>query len=66
MVGQSGERAAAAYSIIGTCRLLGIDPEIYLADILARIAEHKINRIDDFLPWRWIDARSAAANPIAA
>jgi transposase len=46
-----GERAAAIYSLIGTAKLNGIDPEAYLRDVLARIAEHPINRIDDLLPW---------------
>jgi transposase len=48
-----GIRAAAMYSLISTCRLTGIDPEAYLRDIFARIADHPINRIDDLLPWNW-------------
>ncbi|KUZ98305.1 transposase [Burkholderia ubonensis] len=46
-----GERAAAIYSLIGTAKLNGIDPEAYLRHVLARIADHPINRIDDLLPW---------------
>jgi hypothetical protein len=46
-----GERAAAIYSLIGTAKLNGIDPEAYLRDVLTRIADHPINRIDDILPW---------------
>ena len=46
-----GERAAAMYSLIGTCRLNNIDPEAYLRYVLGRIAEHPINRIEDLLPW---------------
>ena len=46
-----GERAAAIYSLIGTAKLNGIDPEAYLRDVLARIADHPINRIDELLPW---------------
>jgi transposase len=46
-----GERAASMYSLIGTAKLNGIDPEAYLAAVLARIADHPINRIDDLLPW---------------
>ena len=41
------------YTIIETCRMNGINPQAYLANILARIADHPINRIDDLLPWRW-------------
>jgi transposase len=46
-----GERAAAMYSLIGTAKLNGIDPESYLRYVLERIAEHPINRIDELLPW---------------
>jgi len=46
-----GERAAAIYSLIGTAKLNGIDPEAYLADVLARIADHPISRIEELLPW---------------
>lgn len=46
-----GERAAAMYSLIGTCRLNDIDPEAYLRYVLTHIADHPINRIDDLLPW---------------
>jgi transposase len=46
-----GEHAAALYSLIGTAKLNEIDPEAYLRDVLTRIAEHPVNRIDDLLPW---------------
>jgi transposase len=46
-----GERAAAIYSLIGTAKLNGIDPEAYLRDVLTRIADHPINRIEELLPW---------------
>src|SRR5262249_57232196 len=46
-----GESAAALYSLIGTAKLNGIDPEAYLRNLLSRIAEHHINRITALLPW---------------
>lgn len=50
---KGGNRAAAIYSLIETCKLNAIDPEAYIRDILTRIADHKINRIDELLPWNW-------------
>ena len=55
-----GERAAAIYSLIGTAKLNGIDPEAYLAEVLARIADHPINRIEELLPW---NVTLSTANP---
>jgi transposase len=48
-----GIRAASMYTIIESAKLGGLDPEAYLRDILARIADHPINRIDQLLPWNW-------------
>ncbi len=59
-----GERAAAIYSLVETVKLNGIDPEAYLRDVLTRIADHPLNRIDELLPWnigrRADDQREAA------
>ncbi|MBS1823510.1 MAG: IS66 family transposase [Acidobacteria bacterium] len=46
-----GERAAAIYSLIGSARLNGLDPEIYLHHVLTHIADHPISSIDQLLPW---------------
>jgi transposase len=43
--------AAAIYSLIETAKLNGIDPESYLRNVLSRISEHPINRIEDLLTW---------------
>jgi transposase len=48
-----GTRAAAMYTLIETAKMNGLDPEAYLRDIIARIAEHPINRIAELLPWNW-------------
>jgi hypothetical protein len=49
---RGGETAARLYSLIGTCRLNGLDPYRYLRHVLECIATHPINRIDELLPWR--------------
>jgi transposase len=46
-----GERAAAMYSLIGSAKLNGLDPELYLRTVLARIADYPVSRIRDLLPW---------------
>ena len=52
-----GERAASIYSLVATAKLNALNPETYLRDILAKIADgHPINRIDELVPWRMIPA----------
>src|ERR1700716_1580261 len=50
---RGGQRTAAMYSLIVTAKLNNIDPQAWLADVLARIAEQPAHRIDDLLPWNW-------------
>jgi len=50
---RGGERAAVLYSLIVTAKMNGIDPQAWLADVLARIAEHPARDIDQLLPWNW-------------
>ena len=50
---RGGERAAAIYTLIETAKLNGIDPRAWLADVLARVQDHPVNRIADLLPWNW-------------
>ena len=56
-----GERAAAIYSLVGTAKLNGLDPEAYLRQVLIRIAEHPINRIEERLPWNLADTLQPVA-----
>ena len=55
-----GERAAAIYSLLGSAKLNGLDPELYLHHVLDRIADHPISRINDLLPWNVTLASQAA------
>ena len=48
-----GRRAAIMYTLIESCKLNNIDPEAWLAYVIAHIADHPINRIDELLPWNW-------------
>jgi len=50
---RGGQRAAALYSLIVTTKLNDVDPQAWLADVLARIAEHPARDIDELLPWNW-------------
>lgn len=50
-----GDSAAVIYTLIGTAKLNGINPQHYLRYVLERIAEHPINRIDELLPWAVAD-----------
>jgi len=61
-----GERAAAMYSLLETAKLNGIDPEAYLRQVLQRIADLPINRIDELLPWNLATAMSQHEMPLAA
>ena len=56
---RGGQRAAAMYSLIVTAKVNGIDPQAWLADVLARIAAHPAHRLDELLPWNWRQAAPA-------
>ena len=51
-----GERAATIYTIIETAKMNGLEPEAYLRDIIACIADHPMKRLDELLPWKWSPA----------
>jgi transposase len=59
-----GEHWAVLASLVETCKMNGVDPEAYLADVLTRLAgRHPASRIDELLPWAYVRAapRTAAA-----
>jgi transposase len=60
---RGGERAAAMYSLIVTAKLNDVDPQAWLADVLARIADHPVSRLYELLPWNWrkLNQHGAAA-----
>ena len=59
---RGGQRAAAMYSLIVTCKMNGIDPQAWLTDVLSRIAAHPVHRLDELLPWNW----TREASPVSA
>src|ERR1700730_9954586 len=58
---RGGERAAAMYTLIGTAKLNGVDPQAWLADVLRRIADHPASRLHELLPWHWKLSKIPAA-----
>jgi transposase len=55
-----GRRAAAIYTLIESCKLNEVDPRAWLADVLARLADHPAHRVAELLPWNWKAARLKA------
>ena len=58
---RGGQRAAALYSLIVTAKMNDVDPQAWLADVLARIATHPAHRVDELLPWNWAPTTAIAA-----
>ena len=62
---RGGRRAAAMYSLIVTAKMNNVDPQAWLADVLARIAAHSAHRLDELLPWNWKPAAAAIVQEAA-
>ena len=62
---RGGERAASIYSLVGSAKLNGMDPEAYLREVLTRIADHPVNRIADLLPWNFVPTESTHSSTAA-
>src|ERR1700720_637011 len=56
-----GRRAGAMYSLVESAKLNGLNPQHYLADVLARIADHPARHIHELLPWHWQPINGALA-----
>jgi transposase len=61
-----GETLAKAMTIIEAAKLSGLDPQAYLADVLARINDHMINKLHELLPWNWKPLEASVETQIAA
>ena len=59
------ETMARAMTIIETAKMNGCDPQAYLADILDRINDYKINKLDERLPWNWKRRETSTATQAA-
>lgn len=58
---RGGQRAAIIYTLIQTAKLNDVDPQAWLADVLARIADQPATRLDELLPWNWAPRSEAIA-----
>ena len=56
---RGGQRAAFMYTLIVTAKLNDVDPQAWLADVLARIADQPQTRLHELLPWNWRSAELA-------
>jgi transposase len=58
---EGGHRAAAISTLIQTAKLNNVDPQAWLADVLARVQDHRAKRVGELLPWNWERQRSQKA-----
>jgi len=58
---EGGRRAATLYTLVATAKLNDVDPQAWLADMLACLPDHPAKRLSELLPWNWYAGRRAAA-----
>lgn len=63
---EGARRAASVYTLIETCKLNDVDPQAWLAHVLAKLPDHPAKRIVELLPWNWKAAQQPAAQPTPA
>jgi transposase len=56
-----GNAAAIAYTLIETAKMNNVDPEAWLTWVLTHVADHKINRLDELMPWNWQSQQQSTA-----
>lgn len=61
---EAAQRSAILYSLLGTCKLHGVNPAVWLEDVLRRIGDHPVNRIGELLPHRWAPLQSSEVSGV--
>jgi len=62
---EAGASIAGLYTLVSTCEARGINPFVYLADVIPRVQDHPKRRLDELLPGPWSRAQVDARSPIA-
>ena len=63
---RGGRRAAAMYTLIVTAKMNDVDPQAWLADVLAKLPDHPAHRLAEMMPWAWKARQEAAARVTTA
>lgn len=61
-----GHRAAVCYTLVNSCKRIGVDPFTYLEDVLKRVGSHSMSRVGELTPKAWKHARDAALTAATA
>jgi len=60
---EAAERTAVIYSLLGSCRLAEVNPEAWLTDVLSRLPDHSVQRLDELLPINWKQIKQTTTKP---